>query len=201
MFITVSNMVELHLRITTSDYTLEQVESFIKTLSPDKYIVAQEVVPYNHYHSHFSYDISSFTDYQKRKLGKTITDHFNLTDGNKQYGISKDRGRSAIYTVKDGKFVSHGYSEAEIATLYAQSNTKLDFKATLKNLFELVSTREIDFKEYGRRYITAHVESNKPISDFRVNSHFKTVYLMSNPHKIFTYADRLTKYAREDPWE
>lgn len=193
-------MVELHLRITTNDFTLQQVESFISTLSPDKYIVAQEVVPYNHYHSHFNYECSNFTDYQKRKLGKIVTDHFHLTDGNKQYGISKDRGRSAIYTVKDGKFVSHGYTEMQIKELYAQSNTKLDFKATKKNLYDLVMSREITYIEYGRRYVTAHVEANKPVSEFRDIQHFRSVYLSLNTHKITPYADRQTRFASEDPY-
>lgn len=194
-------MVELHLRLTTNLFTLTQVEDFIKTLSPDKYIVAQEVVPYNHYHCHFVYECSNFTSYQKRKLGKIVVDTFNLTDGNKHYGISADRGKSAIYTVKDGKFVFKGYTEAEITTLYAQSNTKLDFKHTLKNIYDLVMTNEITYYQYCEQYITAHCDAMKPISNFRVEAHFKTICLVKKPWQISTYAKRMARHAEEcDPY-
>jgi len=189
-------MVVLHLRITSNDFTLTEVESFIKTLSPLKYIVAQEIVPYNHYHCHFIYDINKWNDYQKRKLGKIVTDHFKL-EGNKQYGISKDKGRSAVYTVKDGKFVSCGYTETEIDLLYSESSSKVSFKDTLRLLYDLVNSQEIDFETYCQRYILAHVEALKPLSDFRVESHFRTIFLGLNRGHIKFYASCMENKATQ----
>ncbi len=70
-------MVELHLRLTTSRFTIEQVESFISQISPDKYIVALETVPYNHYHCHFIYEIATFTGYQNESWVRPSLNTFN----------------------------------------------------------------------------------------------------------------------------
>ncbi len=119
-------------------------------------------------------------------MGKAVTEHFQLA-GNQQYGISEDQGKSAIYTVKDGCFVYKGYSPEEIASLQSQSTTKIKFKDLIKNLREEFVNQQIDFQSYINSYITIHVDHTKPLSDFRLKSHFQSIYLLRNPEQITGY--------------
>lgn len=195
-------MVELHLRITTDAFTLENVREFIVGVNVTKYIIGQEVIPYNHYHCHFDYDCGNFTQYQKKKLGKRVVEHFNLTEGNKQYGISQDRGNSEIYTVKDGKYIYEGYTPDQIQEFFSQSVSKITFKTLLENIkkiyLDTVIQRYNDkpYQDYCYAYIEAHVEHHRPLSDFRIEAHFRSMYLLKFPGMIRTYTGNLMRNAQ-----
>ncbi len=173
----------LHLRITTSDYTTEQVENFVKTLS-EKYIVAHEKKPYSHYHCHFEYNVDKFTQYARRKLGKSIAEHFDIK-GNKQYSLTIDKGKSSIYTLKEGNFVYLGYTEDEIKILQEQSTSKESYTDGLKDINEeYLGNPDKTFSDYTNEYVSYMLKHNKNISKFRLESIFTTKYLQKESHNV-----------------
>ncbi len=183
-------MVYLHLRITTSNFTITQVEDFIKTLSI-KYIVGNEKKPYNHFHCHFEYDTETLTNHFKRKLGKNIATHFGIT-GNKQYSLTIDKGKSDIYTLKEGLYVYSGYTSDEISELAKQSTSKEKYTDGLKRINDeyLESSHEYmdnDFKKYTEKYLSYMVDNQKNISRFRLETIFTTMFLRKHPNNIKKY--------------
>lgn len=176
----------IHIRLTI-DNTLLEVEEYIKTLSPEKYIVAKESVPRTHYHCACFVNKPALTQYVTRDMNKKIKAHFKITELRK-VSISLDKGKSEIYCLKDGEFVTHGYSDAELEALETQSYSKLSKKKRRQLIDTEYLEGKLTWKAYTRKYITQMVDDNTQVSTYRLESHFNLVSLQKSPHKIRLYA-------------
>lgn len=179
-------LLSIHVRLTI-DNTLEEVENYIRTISPDKYIVAKETAPRTHYHCACFINKPELTQYVTRKMNKDIKAHFNIT-GLRKISISLDKGKSEVYCLKDGEFVTHGYSEAELETLESQSYSKVSKQKKRELIDQEYLDSKIEWRTYTRKYVAQMVEDNTQVSTYRLEAHFNLIILKKSPHQIKQYA-------------
>jgi len=186
--------IAVHFRINARlDTPHERVVEFIKQLSINtKYIIGLERIPHYHFHVHFIYESDSkLTDYRKKILNKQACEFFGIPHGKSLTSFAPDKGKSEIYCTKDNEFIYSGYSEEEIAEIYAQSSSKVSLKQQLDTLYQDLLSSKITFRKYCETFVKYKVTALKPLSDFQVEAHFRTVYLSVNPSHVQHYADSM----------
>ncbi len=136
-------------------FTHTHMVEFARAMMAVRFVVGNEVKTDGTKHSHIVVGSSeNISDYKQKKL---ITDMFHVSGSS--YSKSKVRTtvhRTVMYALKDGDYLTEGFSEEYILLAKTQSTKKFkkeELGAALKDLETLFYQHDISYHEFARQFL------------------------------------------------
>lgn len=165
-------MVLYHLRITT-DKDINWVYQLVFHISP-KFVVSKED---GHYHI--------FMDSQKER--KEIKIHLNGYDlvGNKSFSLTfvKKELKCLSYVLKEGDYMSLGFTDKELSIAFRLSHYKNGFKEKLE-LLEADYIGGMAFDEFAEKYVELKVDHNYNLNMSQIKGYLEKMRCKKNKNYI-----------------
>lgn len=186
------NQQTLFTRLTTDT----PKETILNDLKPHykKIIISQEIASKQHYHILLTHEDSNSKN-ANQNLKNLLLKLYPQMKGNKDYAITETRQgtltRLAAYTVKDGDFISHGFTSEELKLfkmLSYKKYTKKEFSDSLNKIIETWITnqkpsqfmteqdRDNDLQLLVNQYITLKVEYNQNLNYTTIVNYINLIY-------------------------
>lgn len=188
----------LHVRVTASWFTLEQLDAFL-TKHLEQYIISVEKIhtPEQHYHM-----MINWSGKKRETFSPFIKTFDPRIKGNKHLSVEWQRNdRNPSYVLKEGNYISKGFEQKQIDDWFKVSFLKYsgnDFREALTKIEDAYLTTSCTLAQFIQNYIQLKVRYKQSINHNTIKSFATMLYYKKNPRAIFLDAKRLAQQIEYD---
>lgn len=105
--------------------------------------------------------------------------------------VAKDKNQLMKYTLKEGQYLVHGFSEELVYDMLKCSIKKTDMRSQFSTLAETYYLDQITFLEFMTQYIQLKADHDQPLYMSHLEAYFRAMSVRGDPRRAKEMAEKL----------